>query len=154
VLHGEATGIPLHIIYTDLPLGAWWMAQFLDLFPDDGMRRASTRLVGLGVVAAVPTALTGRAGGRGRTAAPGGWGSSTPRRTAFRRSSSSVRGRLGHAVATIWASGSAGWEAWSSSSGPCAVGTCAATARPYPTPTMPARWQQPKQGKRQQRCTE
>jgi hypothetical protein len=59
LLHGEATGIPLHIIYTDVPLGAWWMAQFLDLFPDDGMRRAATRLVGLGVVAAVPTALTG-----------------------------------------------------------------------------------------------
>lgn len=59
VLHGEATGIPLHIIYTDLPLGAWWMAQFLDLFPEGGMRRASSRLVGLGVVAAVPTALTG-----------------------------------------------------------------------------------------------
>ena len=59
VLHGNATGIPLHIIYTDVPLGAWWMAQFLDLFPDDGMRRAATRLVGLGVVAAVPTALTG-----------------------------------------------------------------------------------------------
>ena len=59
VLHGEATGIPLHIIFTDVPLGAWWMAQFLDLFPDDGTRRAATRLVGLGVVAAVPTALTG-----------------------------------------------------------------------------------------------
>ena len=59
VLHGNATGIPLHIIYTDVPLGAWWMAQFLDLFPDDGMRRAAARLVGLGVVAAVPTALTG-----------------------------------------------------------------------------------------------
>jgi hypothetical protein len=40
-------------------LGAWWMAQFLDLFPDAGMRRAATRLVGLGVVAAVPTALAG-----------------------------------------------------------------------------------------------
>lgn len=59
VLHGDATGIPLHIIFTDMPLGAWWMAQFLDLFPDDGMRRAATRLVGLGVVTAVPTALTG-----------------------------------------------------------------------------------------------
>jgi hypothetical protein len=59
VLHGDATGIPLHIIFTDLPLGAWWMAQFLDLFPDAGMRRAATRLVGLGVVAAVPTALAG-----------------------------------------------------------------------------------------------
>ena len=42
-----------------MPLGAWFMAQFLDLFPDDGTRRAATRLVGLGVVAAVPTALTG-----------------------------------------------------------------------------------------------
>jgi len=59
VLHGEATGIPLHIIFTDAPLGAWWMAQILDLFPGNGMRLAATRLVGLGVVAAVPTALTG-----------------------------------------------------------------------------------------------
>ena len=41
VLHGEATGIPLHIIYTDVPLGAWWMAQVLDLIPDDGARRAA-----------------------------------------------------------------------------------------------------------------
>ena len=59
LLHGDATGIPLHVIFTDLPLGAWFMAQFLDLFPEDGTRRAATRLVGLGVVAAVPTALTG-----------------------------------------------------------------------------------------------
>jgi len=59
VLHGDTTGIPLHVIFTDAPLGAWWMAQFLDLFPDDGMRRAATRLVGLGVVVAIPTALTG-----------------------------------------------------------------------------------------------
>ena len=59
LLHGDATGIPLHVIYTDVPFGAWFMAQFLDLFPDDGTRRAATRLVGLGVVAAVPTALTG-----------------------------------------------------------------------------------------------
>ncbi len=59
VLHGDATGTPLHVIFTDVPLGAWFMALFLDLFPDDGTRRAATRLVGLGVVAAVPTALTG-----------------------------------------------------------------------------------------------
>ena len=59
LLHGDATGIPLHVIYTDVPFGAWFMAQFLDLFPDHGTRRAATRLVGLGVVAAVPTALTG-----------------------------------------------------------------------------------------------
>jgi hypothetical protein len=59
LLHGEATGIPLHVIFTDAPFGAWFMAQFLDLFPDDGTRRAATRLVGLGVAAALPTALTG-----------------------------------------------------------------------------------------------
>lgn len=59
LLHGDATGIPLHVIFTDVPFGAWFMAQFLDLSPDDGTRRAATRLVGLGVVAAVPTALTG-----------------------------------------------------------------------------------------------
>jgi hypothetical protein len=59
LLHGDATGIPLHGVFTDVPFGAWFMAQFLDLFPDDGTRRAATRLVGLGVVAAVPTALAG-----------------------------------------------------------------------------------------------
>jgi len=59
LLHGDATGTPLHVILTDVPFGAWFMALFLDLFPDRGTRRAATRLVGLGVVAAVPTALTG-----------------------------------------------------------------------------------------------
>ena len=59
LLHGDATSTPLHVIFTDVPFGAWFMALFLDLFPDDGTRRAATRLVGLGVVAAVPTALTG-----------------------------------------------------------------------------------------------
>ena len=59
LLHGDATGIPLHGIFTDVPFGAWFMAQYLDLFPDDGTRRAATRLVGLGVVAAVPTVLAG-----------------------------------------------------------------------------------------------
>lgn len=59
VLHGDATGIPLHVIFTDLPFGAWFMAQFLDMFSDEGSRRAATRLVSLGVVTAVPTAVTG-----------------------------------------------------------------------------------------------
>lgn len=59
VLHGAATGIPLHIIATDVPFGAWFMAQFLDFFPDAGSRRAATRLVGLGLLGAVPTAVTG-----------------------------------------------------------------------------------------------
>ena len=59
LFHGEATGIPLHVIYTDAPFGAWFMALFLDLFSDAGTRRAATRLVGFGVIAAVPTAITG-----------------------------------------------------------------------------------------------
>jgi uncharacterized membrane protein len=57
--HGDATGLPLHGILTDLPLGAWFTAQFLDLFRDDGSRRAATRLMALGVTAAVPTAVAG-----------------------------------------------------------------------------------------------
>ncbi|KIS28394.1 hypothetical protein TV39_05170 [Arthrobacter sp. SPG23] len=58
-LHGDATGIPLHGILTDVPFGAWFMAMFLDLYPDEGTQRAATRLMGLGVVSAVPTALSG-----------------------------------------------------------------------------------------------
>lgn len=59
ILHGDATGIPLHVIVKDLPFGAWFMAQFLDLFSDAGSRQAATRLVGLGVVTAAPAAITG-----------------------------------------------------------------------------------------------
>jgi uncharacterized membrane protein len=59
VLHGKATGIPLHPVLTDVPFGAWFMAVYLDLYPDAGTQRAATRLIGLGVVAAVPTALSG-----------------------------------------------------------------------------------------------
>jgi hypothetical protein len=35
------------------------MAIYLDLFQDAGTQRAATRLVGLGVISAVPTALSG-----------------------------------------------------------------------------------------------
>ena len=59
VLHGDVTGIPVHAILTDLPFGAWWMAIFLDFFRDAGSRTASTRLVALGIVSTVPTALAG-----------------------------------------------------------------------------------------------
>lgn len=56
---GDATGIPPHVIATDVPFGAWFMAIFLDLFPDAGSRRAASRLVALGLVAAAPTGLSG-----------------------------------------------------------------------------------------------
>ena len=59
LFHGDATGVPLHVVLTDVPFGAWFMAQFLDLFRDDGSRRAATRLLALGVAAAAPTAVAG-----------------------------------------------------------------------------------------------
>jgi hypothetical protein len=59
VLHGELTGIPLHVILTDAPLGAWFMAQYLDLVGGPESRRAATRLVGLGLALWVPTAVAG-----------------------------------------------------------------------------------------------
>jgi len=58
-VRGETTGIPLHVILTDGPFGAWWSAVFLDLFHGEDSRSSARRLVGLGVVAAVPTALSG-----------------------------------------------------------------------------------------------
>lgn len=56
---GTATGIPPHVILTDVPFGAWFMAQYLDLFGDESSRVAARRLVALGLVAAAPTAFTG-----------------------------------------------------------------------------------------------
>ncbi|MGW5721129.1 DUF2231 domain-containing protein [Amycolatopsis sp. NPDC003865] len=54
---GDATGVPLHLVVKDAPFGAWFMAQFLDLYPDS--RRAARRLVGLGLLGAAPAAVTG-----------------------------------------------------------------------------------------------
>jgi hypothetical protein len=59
VLHGDMLGIPMHVILTDVPLGGWFMAIFLDVFHDDSSRRSAQRLTGLGVAAAVPTAVAG-----------------------------------------------------------------------------------------------
>src|SRR3712207_2398657 len=59
LFHGDATGLPLHPVLTDLPFGAWFMAQFLDLFHDEASRLAATRLLALGVASTVPTAVAG-----------------------------------------------------------------------------------------------
>jgi len=56
---GDATGIPLHGILTDGPFGAWWSAIFLDFYKDDASRRAAKRLVAVGLIAAIPTAISG-----------------------------------------------------------------------------------------------
>src|SRR5947209_3303797 len=55
VLHGVWLGHPLHPVFTDIPVGAWTTALALDLAADgdDGMRRAATFAIGVGVAGAV-----------------------------------------------------------------------------------------------------
>lgn len=58
-LSGTWLGHPVHPLLTDVVIGAWTSAWFLDLFGGEEMHAASDRLVGIGVLAAVPTAATG-----------------------------------------------------------------------------------------------
>ncbi len=59
VLHGVPLGHALHPALVILPLGSWISASVLDFLP--GGRRAAQALVGLGVLATVPTAAAGAA---------------------------------------------------------------------------------------------
>lgn len=58
-LRGTWLGHAIHPLMTDLPLGMWMSGTALDLIggPADGP--AARRLIGLGVLAALPTAATG-----------------------------------------------------------------------------------------------
>ena len=56
-LHGVPLGHPVHPLLVVVPLGAWVSAAVLDLMP--GNQGAAKTLVGLGVLSAVPSALTG-----------------------------------------------------------------------------------------------
>jgi nitrite reductase/ring-hydroxylating ferredoxin subunit/uncharacterized membrane protein len=56
-LHGVWLGHPLHPALILVPLGSWISASVLDFLP--GRRDASRTLVGLGLVATAPTALSG-----------------------------------------------------------------------------------------------
>jgi len=58
-LHGVWLGHPLHPMLTDVPIGMWSAAAVLDLLPATGP--APAVLIGTGVAAAVPTAVTGLA---------------------------------------------------------------------------------------------
>ena len=58
-LHGVWFGHPLHPALIIVPLGSWISASVLDVLP--GNRRAARTLVGLGVLASVPTAAAGAA---------------------------------------------------------------------------------------------
>ena len=59
VLSGTWLGHAVHPVLTDLPIGFWTSAFTLDLLGGRHSRRAATRLVAWGVLAAVPTAATG-----------------------------------------------------------------------------------------------
>src|SRR5689334_2451839 len=58
-LSGTWLGHPLHPPLTDLPIGFWTSAVALDLFGGKKSRRAAQRLVALGILSAVPAAVTG-----------------------------------------------------------------------------------------------
>jgi nitrite reductase/ring-hydroxylating ferredoxin subunit len=59
LLHGTWLGHPLHPVLVQVPVGTWLSAGVLDLVPS--FRPAATALIGTGVAAAVPAALSGAA---------------------------------------------------------------------------------------------
>ena len=59
VLSGVWLGHPLHPMLTDLPIGFWTSSFMLDLVGGKRAAAASQRLVGLGILSAVPTAAAG-----------------------------------------------------------------------------------------------
>ncbi len=59
LLSGSWAGHQLHPPLTDVPIGAWTMATVLDFTGGEKMRPASQRLVGLGILSAIPAAVTG-----------------------------------------------------------------------------------------------
>jgi uncharacterized membrane protein len=60
-LRGTWLGHALHPLLTDFPLGAWMSASLLDLVGGPEARRPAQRLVGFGLLAAVPTVAAGLA---------------------------------------------------------------------------------------------
>jgi hypothetical protein len=58
-LRGDWLGHPLHPAMTDLPIGFWTSAWVMDLMP--GGRAPARRLIGLGVLSALPAIVTGAA---------------------------------------------------------------------------------------------
>jgi nitrite reductase/ring-hydroxylating ferredoxin subunit/uncharacterized membrane protein len=58
-LSGTWLGHPLHPPLTDVPIGTWTSATLLDLLGGKASRPAAQRLIGLGLLAAGPTAWSG-----------------------------------------------------------------------------------------------
>jgi uncharacterized membrane protein len=61
MLRGDTIGHALHPAMTDLPLGCWTSASVLDLVGGRAARPAARRLVALGLLGSLPTAMTGLA---------------------------------------------------------------------------------------------
>jgi uncharacterized membrane protein len=59
MLQGRWLGHPLHPVLTDVPIGCWTSAWLIDVFGRPEHDDLATWFIGLGVVAAVPTALSG-----------------------------------------------------------------------------------------------
>ena len=55
VLSGAPIGHRLHPLLTDIPIGAWVSASVVDVVGGRGAHTASRRLVGVGILAALPT---------------------------------------------------------------------------------------------------
>jgi uncharacterized membrane protein len=70
LLRGRPIGHALHPLLTDVPLGLWMATNCLDVFGGRRARPAATRLLALGMVAAVPTAVAGVAEWHGSAGAP------------------------------------------------------------------------------------
>src|SRR3954452_6018059 len=58
-LSGTWLGHALHPLLTDTVIGTWTSASLLDVLGGDGSDKAARRLVGLGIVFAGPTVVTG-----------------------------------------------------------------------------------------------
>lgn len=58
-LSGSWLGHALHPFLTDVPIGTWTSATLLDLIGGEESAAAADRLIGAGVLASVPTAVTG-----------------------------------------------------------------------------------------------
>ena len=58
-LHTDALGHSLHPSLTDVTLGCWLGTSILDVAGGVGSRRSATLLLGVGLMASVPTALAG-----------------------------------------------------------------------------------------------
>jgi nitrite reductase/ring-hydroxylating ferredoxin subunit/uncharacterized membrane protein len=58
-LSGTWLGHTFHPVMTDIPIGAWTSATALDLIGGEESAVAARRLIGLGILASVPTAISG-----------------------------------------------------------------------------------------------